>query len=238
VKRAIITAVVTIFILLIAACIFFKIDTVNVEGNVYYSAEQIENLIFAEKRDRYTVVQLVKNILDKKEDIPFVDDYEIEFISPTEVNVLIYEKSIVAYVSYMSSYMYFDKDGTVIESASEKLEGIPEVTGLKFGSIVLLRKLPVEDERVFEDILSLTQELTKRSVKTNEIDYSNEKNIKLYLADYDIAVMLGDSMDMNLKIVELADILPELTGMSGTLYLDTYDKNDTDPSYTFKQKNP
>ena len=52
-------------------------------------------------------------------------------------------------VSYMSSYMYFDKDGIIVESSSQKLPGIPWITGLKFGHIVLYQKLPVESERGF-----------------------------------------------------------------------------------------
>ena len=48
--------------------------------------------------------------------IPFVEDYKVVFHNPLDVEVIIYEKSIVGYVSYMSSFMYFDKDGIVVES--------------------------------------------------------------------------------------------------------------------------
>ena len=50
------------------------------------------------------------------------------------MEIIIYEKSIVGYVSYMSSYMYFDKDGIVVESSSSQLDGVPWVTGLDFGT--------------------------------------------------------------------------------------------------------
>ena len=32
-------------------------------------------------------------------------------------------KSIVGYVSYMSSYMYFDREGIVVESSGQKVRG-------------------------------------------------------------------------------------------------------------------
>ena len=42
----------------------------------------------------------------------------------------------MGYVADMSSYMYFDKDGIVVESSSSQLDGVPWVTGLDFGQIV------------------------------------------------------------------------------------------------------
>ena len=41
---------------------------------------------------------------------------------------------------------------------------------------------------------------------------------------------------MNGKISELHDMLPELEGMSGTLYLDTYDENNSGMWYSFIKK--
>ena len=43
----------------------------------------------------------------------------------------------------MSSYMYFDKDGIVVESSSSQLDGVPWVTGLDFWTDCTHRALPV-----------------------------------------------------------------------------------------------
>ena len=136
------------------------------------------------------------------------------------MEIIVYEKSVVGYVSYMGSYMYFDKDGIIVESSSNKLEGIPWVTGLKFGHIALHQPLPVENTRIFDEILNLTQLLS-----THEITAS------LILGD--ITVYLGSNDQMSGKISELKDQLPVLTGLSGTLYLDTYDEAETATSYRF-----
>ena len=52
----------------------------------------------------------------------------------------------------------------------------------------------------------------------------------------DITVELGNSDSLDGKIAELHDIMTELTGLSGTLYLDTYDETNSTPTYTFKKK--
>ena len=57
---------------------------------------------------------------------------------------MVFEKSVVGYVSYMSSYMYFDKDGIIVESSVEQLPGVPWITGLDFGHIILHQPLPVQ----------------------------------------------------------------------------------------------
>ena len=82
-------------------------------------------------------------IRDRHKTIPFVEDYKIVFRSPVNVEIITYEKSVVGYVSYMNSLMYFDKDGIIVESTNEKLEGIPMITGLRFGHIVLHKPLQV-----------------------------------------------------------------------------------------------
>ena len=41
------------------------------------------------------------------------------------------------------SYLYFDKDGTVVESSNEVLDGIPCIKGLKFDTLMFDRMLAV-----------------------------------------------------------------------------------------------
>lgn len=137
-------------------------------------------------------------------------------------------------MSYMSSYMYFDKDGIIVESSSQKLHGIPWITGLKFGHIVLYQKLPVESERIFEEILNLTQILSIYDLSVDKIQYNTLGEATLYMGE--IEVILGSNEGLNGKIAELGDMLPQLEGKSGILYLDNYDETRTNPMYTFKPK--
>ena len=68
------------------------------------------------------------------------------FRSPSDVEVIVYEKSVVGYVSYMNSRMYFDKDGIIVESTSETLPGVPKIAGLSFGHIVLHQRFQRDSE--------------------------------------------------------------------------------------------
>jgi cell division protein FtsQ len=222
-------------VLLLAAVLLFavRISDIEVTGNKKYTKEQIIDLIFDGKWSRNTAYCYYENRFREHKTIPFIEEYKIEFKSPTKVEIVVFEKSVVGYVSYMSSYMYFDKDGIVVESSAETLPGIPWVTGLEFGHIVLHQPIPVEKPEIFEQILNLTQVLSVNELQVDKIDYNSYNEAELYIGD--IVVELGSDESINGKISELKDILPELEGLSGTLYLDTYDEANTNPTYTFKK---
>lgn len=212
-----------LLILLIILVLSVRIRTVTVSGNEKYTGEQIENFIFDSKMSRNSVYCYYQSKFRQHKQIPFVEDYKIVFRSPTDVEIIIYEKSIVGYVSYMSSLMYFDKDGIIVESTNEKLDGIPMITGLKFGHIVLHKPLPIGDDKIFDEILNLTQILAGAELKVDEIHYNSNREAELTIGK--LRVILGDHSEMNGKIAELNDMLSAYADLEGTLYLDVYEKN-------------
>lgn len=224
---------IAVCVILIGAVAFLslQIREVTVTGNRQYTSEQIEQLLFKDNWDRNAIICFYKDRFRDHEQIPFVEDYKIVFQSPVKVEIIVYEKSVVGYVSYMGSYMYFDKDGIIVESSSGKLEGVPLVTGLKFGHIALHQPLPVENDRIFDEILTLTQLLSTYDIPAERIQYDTQGDASLVLGN--IRVVLGSNDQMNGKIAELKNQLPVLSGLSGTLYLDTYDEAETVTSYRF-----
>ena len=137
-----------------------RITDIKVTGSARYTEAEMTNLLFPEGMDRNTLYCLYKERFQPHREIPFVADYDILFRSPSKVEVMVYEKSIVGYVSYLNSYMYFDKDGIIVESTSNKLEGVPRIEGLNFGQIVLGEPLPAPNMDIFREILNLTQVLS------------------------------------------------------------------------------
>ena len=231
---AIVLGVILAIVLLIGILLFAtQIKEIEVTGNQHYTEEQIIDLIFDEKWSKNSAYCYYENKFQEPKSIPFIEEYKVEFQSPSKVRVVVFEKSVVGYVSYMSSYMYFDKDGIIVESSVEQLPGIPWITGMEFGHIVLHQPLPVVNQDIFDQILNLTQVLSVNGVRVDKINYNSFLEAELTIGD--IIVELGNDDDLNGKVSELSDILPELTGLSGTLYLDSYDENNSNPMYTFKK---
>ena len=202
---------------------FFVIKEIEVEGNKRATAEEIKDYIFDKSYDTNTLVFYLKSKFEKKKSIPFVATYDIDMVSSTKVKVTIYEKDIVGYLQYMGSYIYFDKDGIVVESSSELIEDVPLVTGLNFDSFVLNEKLPVYNEDVFDMILDLTQNIRKYKLIVDKIYISEEYESTLYIGK--VKVLLGSSDDINQKLSDLYDMHKQLEGKSGTLDMKEVDKD-------------
>ena len=233
-KHKIILVLVSVFLAFAILCVSLSVTSVRVTGNRTYTAEEIEQLVFPTRMSRNSVACMISSLMGKKRSIPFVQDYKISFLSPGEVEVIVYEKSIVGYVSYMSSRMYFDKDGIIVESANQRLPGIPEITGLHFGQIVLYRELPVENRRIFSMILNLTQTLSTFEIPVDVIRYDKDLNATLNIGS--VSVLLGGANDMNGKLSELSNILPRIKDLDGTLDLSDYDPTVPNRMYSFRRR--
>ena len=121
-NNKLIVILVSVIILLLLFLVVFSMQakSISVEGNNQYTDEEIKNYIFDDVYDENILVLWVKTKLGRTETIPFVEKYDVEILSMDEVRVTIYEKSMVGYIDYMGTYMYFDRDGVVVESSSQK----------------------------------------------------------------------------------------------------------------------
>ena len=226
-------------VLLLAAVLVFglRIKEVSVSGSNRYTPEQIENILFSGRWGNNTILAFIRDKTQPHRQIPFVEKYKIVFHGPFKAEVIIYDKSIVGYVSYMSSYMYFDRDGIIVESSPDCLPGVPWITGLEFGRIVLYQHLPVKDPKIFEEILNLTQQLSVYHIQVDRIRFGSSGQPSLTIGQMEVT--LGDGGDVDGKLSLLNDILrdhPELKDTKGTLELDGYSDTGNDGTIPFKLK--
>lgn len=211
-----------------------KITTVKYVGAVRMSEAELTDRIFEEPNERRLVYAIWNDHFGTHKELPFIERYEMDFQGLDTVEINLYEKNIVACVEYMGSYMYFDKDGVIVESTAEHGEDVPVITGLTFRQIVLHSVLKIEREETFEEILNLTQLLRKYELDVDRIMYDAAGNIVFALDD--IKVRLGSARYMEGKISELTRMLPQLKGLCGTLYLDTYQETLPPDSYVFRKE--
>ena len=107
----------------------YTVTTVYVEGNVHYTNEEIIERVM---EGRYGDNSLLLSMKYKDKSIvgvPFVEKMDVSVLDPHTIKIEVYEKAIAGYVEYLERYMYFDKDGIVVESSQEKTAGVPLVTG-------------------------------------------------------------------------------------------------------------
>lgn len=202
---------------------YYRVDEIIVEGNEQYTKDEIINLVMTDSLDSYSLLFKWRIEQNKMEEIPFVDEIEVTVESPKKVKIKVYEKTVVGYVEHLGYYLYFDKDGTVVESSTEQLEGVPMVSGIPLDTIVLYKPLPVENDEIFKSLLNLTQLMEKYDVQPDNIRFNNELEITLYFGE--AKVLLGEKNPSDDKIFKLSKLLPELDGLEGTLHLENYDES-------------
>ncbi len=201
----------------------YTIKNVYVEGNVHYTQEEIQAIVMDGPLGNNSLYLSLKYKNKGIEDIPFVDVMDVSILSPDTIKITVYEKALAGYVAYMDSYMYFDKDGYVVESSQLKTQGIPQITGLQFASCTLGQKLPVEREEVFTSIMDLTKLLGKYELSPDRIYFRNYSEITLYFAE--VRASLGEGKNLEEKLMVLPVFLKELEGQKGVLRLENYTRD-------------
>lgn len=209
---------------------YFRVTKIEVIGNSHYTADQIEGMVLNGDITDNSLILSVRYRNKSIGDIPFIESMDVEVLSHDSIRIMVYEKSLAGCVTYLGNYMYFDREGIVVESASVATEGVPEITGLHFEYVQLYEPLPVENGEIFKDILTLTQLLDKYEIHADKIYFDPDMKVTLYFGQ--ARVRLGDDSHIDEKIMQLSVMVPAIRGKSGML--DMSDFNENTKSLTFE----
>lgn len=236
-KRILITFLVICLLLGISALVVvkvFRVEKVEVTGNKLYENEQIKEWVLNDEYSWNSLYVYLKYRFFDTEEIPFIDTMEVGIKIPRTITIKVYEKGLLGYlyIDSIGQNVYFDKDGFVVETSSETIEGIPRITGLTCNKVVLYEKLDLENKKALKTLLSVTQTLKKYSLVPDSIDYGGNGDIGLTYGT--ITVNLGNTDSLTEKVKRLEKIMPKLEGLSGTLHLEEWTEETTD--ITFKKE--
>ncbi|MBO5373578.1 MAG: FtsQ-type POTRA domain-containing protein [Lachnospiraceae bacterium] len=222
----------TLFLLITTAVLViwkvFTVQNVEVKGNEHYSKEQIEKFVLSDEYAWNSLYVVLKHQFLETEEIPFVDTMEISLKDPHTLKIQVYEKGILGYlyIAAIDQNAYFDKDGFVVETSKEIIEGIPRVDGLNCEKVVLYEKLPLDNEKILKSLLTATQALKKNEVVPEKIEFAANGDMTLTYGK--IEVWMGDEKNLTKKILRLPHILPQLSGKAGILHVEKWTENTTD----------
>ena len=216
----VLAALAVLFILGLSFAGVFRVRQVTVTGNAYYTKEEVVDLLLDEGSLQNTLLVYLRYKYQEHPEIPFIDDFEVTMDSWQSLKIRVYEKNMVGYVRYLGQDVYFDKDGIVVESSTQELEGIPQISGVTFDSLAIHQPLSVEDPTIFDTILSITKLLTKYDLDPDEIRFGAGGELFLQLGDVKVALGTGENLDE--KISRLKQLEGDLKDKSGTLHMENY----------------
>lgn len=224
ISLAVICLVVAIlFITVLCLLEIYKVKTVYVNGNVHYTSSEIRDMVMVGDLGDNSIYLSMKYKNKTIEDVPFISAMNVEIVSPDTIKITVYEKNLAGCVEHLGEYVYFDRDGMVVECSPNITSGVPIVSGLSFESVVLYEKLPVADEDIFEVILTIAQLYDKYGMEAELIQFTAGDNIVVHTGMIKAAMGKGENIDD--RIMTLASIMPDLEGKSGTVKLENYTKD-------------
>lgn len=236
-KGIIIMVIILSALLLLAGAAFYvmqkyTVQTVYVKGNVHYTQDEICNIVMDGPLGHNSLYLKFKYSDKGVKNIPFVDTMDVNILSPDTIEIIVYEKALAGCVAYMDSYMYFDREGYVVESSNITTEGVPLIAGLQFDHAVLGERLPVENESIFTTIMDLKKLLDKYSLTADKIFFQSSDDITIYFGE--VKAALGDDKSqLENKLMRLPQILEKLDGKAGTLRMENLTEDNT--GVTFQQ---
>lgn len=199
---------------------YYKIETIYVDGNVHYTQDEIKEMVMEGPLGENSLYLSLKYKNRSITGIPFIAAMDVVVLAPDTIRISVYEKSLAGYIEYLGRYIYFDKEGMVVESSTVKTAGIPQITGLDFEHVIVGEPLPVENKDIFNDVLSVTQTLSKYQLSADRIYFNAKEEMTIHFGD--VKVAFGTGSDLDEKIILLQNLLPKLEGKKGTLDIQNY----------------
>lgn len=212
----------------VAGCLFFfRVTEVTVEGNTYYSQDEVAKEFQDNVLEHNVLSFLLMDKLSLTPELPYVREYEITYPSVNHVHIRLYEKTIVAGIAYINQYIYFDNEGMVLETSDEPKEGIPLFETKSLTTFSRYSKIHMEDTGLLEQILNLANLFVHYNVNWDRVKFNDKNEVLLYAGD--ITVKLGKRENYDEQISALAGILEQAQKkkLKGTIDLSGYDAKGT-----------
>ena len=208
-------------ILLIFVLVFFlgfRVTSVQVEGNSFYTDDQIKNMVLDAPIANNSVLAGFINTEKSTKDETMIDSITISRVNRNTLLLQVKEKQMIGYIEFQGQCVNFDRQGIIQIITEEPLENVTQIEGIDVKEAVQGERLTGINTRKLNTILSVGKMLEKMEEKPDRLAFNDLNQLVMYYGD--IEVRLGDDENMDEKINRLVGILPQLEDMSGILHLE------------------
>ena len=210
----------------------FNIKAIEVNGNKIVTKNEIISLSKIQIEENS--FKLSKSKIKKQiKENAYIQDVKITRKLPSTILIEIEEREPAYLLEYAGSYVVIDKQGYMLEIKTEKIS-LPVIQGevTETSNFMVGNRLCTEDlERlaIISKIIELAKVNDIYTIITG-IDISNKENIKLIFETEAKVAYLGDSTNMNTKILMIKSILEKEEGKPGEIFLN-FDLNKKNPIF-------
>lgn len=179
----------------------FNIEKIKVNGNSYYSDEEVINIANATKGHNIFINSGASSIKERLGEDPYFSDVNVDIKLPSTLVINVTERKQVAAFIYGNQYVVIDVDGRVLR----KTDVDPKVTllkGLTLSKIKVGEKIKAEQKETLKNTLTMISTMKKGNLYFKRIDVSRVI-IKAYI--YDMLLVKGTPKQMK-KAIDSGDL--------------------------------
>ncbi len=192
----------TLAVALIIVIRSYELKNITISGNTHYTEEELKELVFTESTDQISFLFYLRMKWKGTEEIPFIETIETRMTDRNSIELVVHEKLVTGCVEQMGSYLYFDREGIVVESAHVRLEDVPLLTGLRFSRIVLKEKLEIQRDGMFQTILNLSRLIEKQELAVSEISFNADYEVALHVDGCEVLLGKKDNYDESMAVLK------------------------------------
>lgn len=148
---------------------FFTADTIEVQGNKYFTDEEISNMAHA-STGRNIIYKLNKgSMLKYLEKNPYIEEARVYRKLPSTIVINVKERMQVAALTYGDRFLIIDNNGTLLRITKTKPK-LTIVTGFKVKKVKLGEDVEVNKPELFNKLLTLFKSMEKGDVYFTKIN--------------------------------------------------------------------
>ena len=215
---AVIVLLLTVTNILLAVLLLTHVQEIEIKGTKIATENEIKDWIRKDPLTTNSLYTLWKYNMGSYDLPVYLDEMEVSLKAPWKVVAKVKEKEIVACVKYGESYVYFDKDGLVMQIHPDKQEETILVEKVKVQKAELFKVMKIDNEKIFTYIDRIVSAIHKNELYPERLVWEDE-SINLYFGE--VCVQLGKS-NYDVKVEQLPAILEDLDGKNGILHMEHY----------------
>lgn len=188
----------------LALTVFFKVDTITVEGAQKYRAEEIVAGMDVKQGDNLYLWNKVKVCDAMLEKFPYLQSVQIRRHLPNALVVTVTECSASVAIASNGGYLLLSKEGKALEQSANS-NGLPVVTGMTLTDVPLGKILSSDSSEAADDLLTILQTLDAADMLKDLafINLSDLHDIHIgYLKRFDIRVDSVDNLAYYLRFAQ------------------------------------
>lgn len=195
--------------LILSLSSLFTIDSIEVQGNSYYTAEEIINMGHATPGRNIIYKANTKEIVEYLEQNPYIKRAEVKRRLPSTLVIKVTEREERMAFRYDDDYLVMDEDGILLK----KTRNVPKATlieGVVVSKIKLGEKIGTENSEQMDKAIDLVKMMIKSDLYFVKIDVSKEKKINAYIYDTLIVKTDYDTLMTNMENGRLHMVVSKL----------------------------